>query len=46
MVGAGIALLGLVATLVLIRGADSRAHVELGGERRVPSARERRAKQR
>jgi hypothetical protein len=30
MVGAGIALLGLIATLVLIRGSDSRAHVELG----------------
>jgi hypothetical protein len=28
-VGAGIALLGLVATLTLIRGRDSRAHVEL-----------------
>ncbi len=31
LVGAGIALLGLVATLILIRGRDSRAHVELGG---------------
>ena len=31
MVGAGFALLGLLATLVLIRGRDSRAHVELGG---------------
>jgi EmrB/QacA subfamily drug resistance transporter len=30
MVGSGIALLGLLATLVLIRGRDSRAHVELG----------------
>ena len=30
LAGAGIALLGLVATLVLIRGRDSRAHVELG----------------
>ncbi|HEX5762046.1 MAG TPA: MFS transporter [Solirubrobacterales bacterium] len=30
--GAGIALLGLLLTLVLIRGADSRAHVELGKE--------------
>jgi EmrB/QacA subfamily drug resistance transporter len=30
MVGAGIAVLGLVLTLVLIRGRDSRAHVELG----------------
>ena len=28
--GAGIAVLGLVATLVLIRNRDSRAHVELG----------------
>ncbi len=28
--GAGIALLGFVLTLVLIRGRDSRAHVELG----------------
>jgi MFS family permease len=31
LVGAGIAILGLVATLILIRGRDSRAHVELGG---------------
>jgi EmrB/QacA subfamily drug resistance transporter len=30
--GAGFALIGLVATLVLIRGADSRAHVALGRE--------------
>jgi EmrB/QacA subfamily drug resistance transporter len=30
LVGSGIALLGLVATLLLIRGRDSRAHVELG----------------
>jgi EmrB/QacA subfamily drug resistance transporter len=30
--GAGIALLGLVLTLVLIRNADSRAHVALGTE--------------
>ena len=30
MVGSGIALLGLIATLMLIRGSDSRAHVELG----------------
>jgi len=29
--GAAIAALGLLATLVLIRGRDSRAHVELGG---------------
>ena len=28
--GAGIAVLGLILTLVLIRGSDSRAHVELG----------------
>ena len=28
--GAGFALLGLVATLTLIRGRDSRAHVEIG----------------
>ena len=31
MVGSGIALLGVVATLVLIRRRDSRAHVALGG---------------
>jgi EmrB/QacA subfamily drug resistance transporter len=30
--GAGIALLGFVLTLVLIRGSDSRAHMELGSE--------------
>jgi EmrB/QacA subfamily drug resistance transporter len=30
MVGAGIAFLGLIATLTLIRNRDSRAHVELG----------------
>jgi EmrB/QacA subfamily drug resistance transporter len=30
MVGAGIAILGVIATLGLIRGRDSRAHVELG----------------
>jgi MFS family permease len=29
-VGAGFAILGLIATLLLIRTADSRAHVELG----------------
>jgi hypothetical protein len=28
--GAAIAVLGLVATLTLIRGRDSRAHVEMG----------------
>ena len=31
-VGAGFAILGLIATLVLIRSSDSRAHVELGQE--------------
>jgi EmrB/QacA subfamily drug resistance transporter len=30
--GAGFAILGLVATLLLIRSSDSRAHVELGAE--------------
>ena len=30
MVGSGIGLLGIAATLLLIRGGDSRAHVELG----------------
>ena len=30
LVGAGFAVLGLIATLFLIRTADSRAHVELG----------------
>jgi EmrB/QacA subfamily drug resistance transporter len=30
MVGAGIGLLGVIATLFLIRGRDSRAHVEIG----------------
>ena len=35
-VGAGIAILGLIATLVLIRGRDSRAHVELGAGAEVP----------
>jgi MFS family permease len=29
-VGAGFAIVGLIATLVLVRTADSRAHVELG----------------
>ena len=41
LVGAGIALLGVVATLTLIRGRDSRAHVELGpggAEHRLPIA--------
>ena len=32
LVGAGFAVLGLLATLLLIRSADSRAHVELGAE--------------
>jgi MFS family permease len=32
LVGAGFAILGLIATLVLIRSADSRAHVALGSE--------------
>ncbi|HEY1853793.1 MAG TPA: MFS transporter [Solirubrobacterales bacterium] len=32
LVGAGFAVLGLIATLVLIRSSDSRAHVELSGE--------------
>jgi EmrB/QacA subfamily drug resistance transporter len=32
LAGAGIALLGLIASLVLIRARDSRAHVELGTE--------------
>jgi EmrB/QacA subfamily drug resistance transporter len=30
--GAGIAILGLILTLVLIRGRDSRAHIELGAQ--------------
>ncbi|HEY2717410.1 MAG TPA: MFS transporter [Solirubrobacterales bacterium] len=32
LVGAGFATLGLIATLLLIRTSDSRAHVELSGE--------------
>ena len=32
LVGAGFAVLGLLATLFLIRSADSKAHVELGAE--------------
>jgi EmrB/QacA subfamily drug resistance transporter len=32
LVGAGFAILGLLATLLLIRSSDSRAHVELSGE--------------
>ncbi|HEX4732711.1 MAG TPA: DHA2 family efflux MFS transporter permease subunit [Solirubrobacterales bacterium] len=31
-VGAGFAVIGLIATLVLVRSSDSRAHVELGKE--------------
>jgi predicted MFS family arabinose efflux permease len=31
-VGAGFAIVGLIATLVLVRSSDSRAHVELGKE--------------
>jgi EmrB/QacA subfamily drug resistance transporter len=34
-VGAGFAILGLIATLVLVRNSDSRAHVELGNEAAV-----------
>jgi hypothetical protein len=30
LAGAGLAVLGLIATLVLIRGEDSRAHQEIG----------------
>ena len=30
LAGAGIAVLGFVLTLVLIRGRDSRAHIQLG----------------
>jgi hypothetical protein len=32
LVGAGFAVLGLIATLLLIRTSDSRAHVEIGEE--------------
>ncbi len=35
--GAGIALLGLVLALVLIRGSDSRAHVALGSTQEQPA---------
>ena len=38
MVGAGIALLGVVAALTLIRNRDSRAHVELESAPAVASA--------
>ena len=38
MVGSGIGLLGFVATLLLIRGTDSRAHMEIGaGDTQAPS---------
>lgn len=36
LAGAGIAVLGLLATLFLIRGRDSRAHVALGGAAAAP----------
>jgi predicted MFS family arabinose efflux permease len=35
--GAGIAALGLVLTLVLIRGRDSRAHIQLGAPEQEPA---------
>ena len=35
-VGAGIGLLGVLATLILIRGRDSRAHVEIGAQQAEP----------
>ncbi len=42
MVGAGIAFLGLIATVLMIRGSDSRAHVDAGrgrrGGRRAPES--------
>jgi EmrB/QacA subfamily drug resistance transporter len=38
LAGAGIALLGLVATLTLIRSSDSRAHVALGRELAVEAS--------
>ena len=38
LVGAGFAILGLIATLVLIRSTDSRAHVELGAGRPLEDA--------
>jgi hypothetical protein len=30
MIGAGIALLGVIASLTLVRGSDSKAHTEIG----------------
>jgi EmrB/QacA subfamily drug resistance transporter len=38
MVGAGIAVLGVIATLVLIRGRDSKAHTEIGNEAHAPES--------
>jgi len=39
MIGSGIGLLGIAATLLLIRGGDSRAHMELGeGAAEAPAA--------
>ena len=32
MVGAGIAILGVIASLTLIRGSDSKAHTEIGAD--------------
>jgi EmrB/QacA subfamily drug resistance transporter len=37
-VGAGFAILGLIATLVLVRTSDSRAHVELGAKEAAAEA--------
>lgn len=37
LVGSGIGLLGLLATLTLIRGRDSRAHVEIGAGEAAPA---------
>jgi branched-chain amino acid transport system substrate-binding protein len=37
LVGAGFAVIGLIATLLLIRGSDSRAHVELDKEAPPPN---------
>jgi EmrB/QacA subfamily drug resistance transporter len=36
LAGAAFAIIGLIATLVLIRSADSRAHVQLGAEATAP----------
>jgi EmrB/QacA subfamily drug resistance transporter len=38
LAGAGIAILGVIATLLLIRSSDSRAHVELGAAEAEPTA--------